>query len=158
VRAAIYSIIGGAAVEGARVLDLYAGTGALGIEALSRGAEWTDFVESQQERCRDIRASLKELGLQSQGRVYCARVERSLGMVDGPYDLVLADPPYVMDRWDDLMGRLAGAGLLRDGALVVVEHESRRGLAQGYGGLTRRTNRRYGDTSISIYSSGERDG
>ena len=63
VRAAIFSTIGHDAVDGTRVLDLYAGTGALGIEALSRGAAWADFVEVDTRRCQDIRETLRQMGL-----------------------------------------------------------------------------------------------
>ncbi|MCH7626588.1 MAG: RsmD family RNA methyltransferase, partial [Chloroflexi bacterium] len=79
VRGAMFSIIGRDAVEGARVLDLYAGTGALGIEALSRGAAWADFVESGRGRCREIRDRLRELGLDDRSRVYAGRTLKVLG-------------------------------------------------------------------------------
>ncbi len=158
VRGAIFSMIGLDTVEGARVLDLYAGTGALGIEALSRGASWTDFVEVHSGRCRGIRESLRELRLTEQGHVYRARVEKALDIVQGGYGLVLADPPYDLDPWESLMDRLSEGSLLNDGALVVVEHRHKRQLAEGYGRLVRLKSRRYGDTSISIFRAGATDG
>ena len=154
VRAAIFSIVGQAAVEGVRVLDLYAGTGALGIEALSRGASWTDFVEVNAGRCNDIRSSLREMGMAERSRVYRARVERVLDTVDGGYGLVLIDPPYDLDPWTHLMPRLDSERLLASGAHVIAEHSYKQQLDARYGGLDCITTRRHGDTSISIYRAG----
>ena len=154
VRAAIFSMIGSEAVEGARVLDLYAGTGALGIEALSRGGSWADFVEAHAGLCRDIRHSLAELGFTEQSRVLRSKVEKSIDTLEGGYDLVLIDPPYDSDPWERLMGRLENERLLNENALVVVEHRHDSRLADEYGQLARRTDRRHGDTSISIYQAG----
>ena len=92
VRAALFSILGAEAVEGARVLDLFAGTGALGMEALSRGAVRADFVEVHGGSCREIRRSLDELGLGETGRVRRGAVPRALDGLEGGYDLILAGP------------------------------------------------------------------
>ena len=158
VRAAIFSIIGETAVKGARVLDLYAGTGALGMEALSRGACLADFVESHPGLCQDIRESLRELGLADQGHVYRGTVEKVLGRLGEGYGLVFADPPYDEDPWGCLMERLGGGGLLNEGAIVVAEHRRGRLLAEAYGRLGRIADRRYGDTLVSIYEAGAADG
>ena len=141
-------------MHGARVLDLYAGTGALGIEALSRGALSVDFVESHQGRCLDIRKSLSELGLAQEGRVHRGKVEKVFDRLGQGYDLVFADPPYDQDPWDGLMSMLTGSQVLSEGGLVVAEHRRERRLAEAYGRLARVTQRRYGDTLISIYETG----
>ena len=104
-----------------------------------------------------MRRSLVELGLADAARVYCSRVEKALDMVEGPYDLVLADPPYELDPWAEVMERLDGRRLLREGALVMAEHGRRRELDLAYEGMVRVTSRRYGDTSISIYKATSRD-
>ena len=157
-RAAIFSIIGREAIEDIRVLDLYAGTGALGIEALSRGAAQVDFVEVHHVRCREIRENLRAMGLADHGRVYRAKVERALSTLPGGYGLVLIDPPYDLDPWDLLMDRLNSGQLLKEFALVVAEHHYKRHLAERYGRLGRVTSRRHGDTSISIYKAEALDG
>ena len=157
VRAAIFSIIGRDAVEGARVLDLYAGTGALGIEALSRGASWSDFVEVDPRRCQEIRESLRQMGLTDRGHVYRARVEKPWHRLGDGYDLVLVDPPYDLDPWEILMARLDGDQILKQGALVVAEHHHKRQLAGRYGRLVQIKHRRHGDTSMSIYRAGAID-
>jgi 16S rRNA (guanine966-N2)-methyltransferase len=158
VRSAIFSILGQDAAEGARVLDLYAGTGALGLEALSRGAAQADFVEASARRCQQIREHLRELSLAEKGKVYAGRVERVLASLSGGYDLVLADPPYEMDSWDSLMALLNEGGLLNEDCFVVVEHRHDTELAGEYGKLFLVTRRRYGDTAVSIYRSGAGDG
>ena len=151
VRAAVFSMIGPEAVESARVLDLYAGTGALGIEALSRGAGSVDFVESDAGRCREIRANLETLGLAKLGEVHVGRVEKALARLGGPFGLVLLDPPYDADPWDGVMTQLAREGKLERESMVVAEHSSRFDLAPAYGSLVRARNRNYGDTSVSVY-------
>ena len=154
VRGAIFSILGRDAVEGRRVLDLYAGTGALGVEALSRGAAWADFVESNRRRCRRLERNLRELALDERSRVICGRAERTLGGMSGEYDLVLADPPYDARPWPTLFALLGEHGLLAPDGVVVAEHRSNAPMADGYDGLTLMDNRRYGDTSIAFYTSG----
>ena len=150
----MFSMIGPRAVESTGVLDLYAGTGALGIEALSRGAGSVDFVESDAGRCRDIRANLEALGLAELGKVHVGRVEKALARVEGSFGLVLIDPPYDTDPWDGVMTQLDEGGTLKQEAIVVAEHSSRLELAPAYGRLTRARSRRYGDTSVSVYSLG----
>ena len=165
VRAAIFSMLGPDAVEGARALDLYAGTGALGLEALSRDAAWVDFVESDAVRAQQIRESLRELGLSERAKVYRVKVERLTATLEGGYDLVFADPPYEASPWDDLMTVLVERRILNENALVVAEHSHRLALAVEYGksdsagpGLTVWKDRRYGDTAVTIYRFGESDG
>ena len=145
-------------MDGAQVLDLYAGTGALGIEALSRGALSVDFVESHPGRCQAIRQSLSELGMAQKGHVHKGKVEKAFGRLGQGYDLVFSDPPYDQDPWNSLMSMLAGNQMLREGGLVVAEHRRERQLAEAYGRLARVTGRRYGDTLISIYEAGAAHG
>ncbi|MBM3932754.1 MAG: 16S rRNA (guanine(966)-N(2))-methyltransferase RsmD [SAR202 cluster bacterium] len=151
VRAAVFSIVGNGAVEGKRVLDLYAGTGALGIEALSRGAAQADFVESHAGRCEALSQSLRDLRLADRAKVHKAKAERAVESLEGKYGLVFADPPYELDPWEAVLGSLGSGRLLDDDAIVVAEHRHNRELAERYGRLTRTTSRRYGDTSVSIY-------
>ena len=157
VRSAIFSILGAEAVEGARALDLYAGTGALGIEALSRGAEYVDFVEANGRRSRELLDSLKALGLADKATVHTGQVERVLGSLGGGYRLVFADPPYALDPWESLMAALNANGLLEEECVVVLEHGRDTEPIDAYGRLELVTRRRYGDTSISIYRAGATD-
>ncbi len=158
VRGAIFSIVGPDAVEGVRVLDLYAGTGALGIEALRRGAARADFIESGAGRCREIRDRLRELGLDDRSRVYAGRTLRVLGTLSIAYDLVFADPPYELDEWESVMCLLDARGLVNERGQVVAEYRGGTKLAEGYGALRLTTSRRYGDTAVSIYIPGDING
>ncbi len=150
VREALFSILG-SAVPGARVLDLYAGSGALGIEALSRGAASATFVERAPAALRVLRANLAALGAEAE--VVGADVLRHLRTASGAghqYDLILLDPPY---RDAARLGReltVALAGVPAPGALVVTESDRRAPLALD---LPLDDERRYGDTLIRIHAA-----
>ena len=155
VRGAIFSILGVDAVQGVRALDLYAGSGALGLEALSRGAASVDFVEADARRCSHIRDALSAMELSERGRVHNGRVERIVDSLQGGYGLVFADPPYALDDWQRVMTALTRPGMLSDEGLVVAEHRHDTAMADGFGRLSLLTRRRYGDTAISIYETAE---
>ncbi|MDP7579005.1 MAG: 16S rRNA (guanine(966)-N(2))-methyltransferase RsmD [SAR202 cluster bacterium] len=158
VRSAIFSIVGADKINGSKVLDLFAGTGAMGIEALSRGASWADFIESDGLRCRQLREVTRELGLNDVTRVFKKNAIQALEIITGSYDLVFIDPPYQSNPWENLMSRLGNTLSLNVDSLVIAEHRYDRELLQTYGRLTRAENRRYGDTSISIYINGVQNG
>jgi 16S rRNA (guanine(966)-N(2))-methyltransferase RsmD len=136
-------------VEGGRVLDLYAGSGAMGLEALSRGAERAVFVESDPDAARAIERNLDKL------RLTGARVVRHdavTGLAQEAnagrkYDLVLADPPYAMTNYDSLSRYLPGV-LAEDGLLVF---ESAARTEPELPGLAVRTSRKYGSTRITVF-------
>ena len=154
VRSAIFSLIGPESVNGARVLDLYAGTGALGIEALNRGAATAEFVESDPTRCQDIRRAVEDLGLADRSRITRGKVERVLRAINERFDLILADPPYRIDPWDALMASLEERETLEEGAIIVAEHAKTYEMADNYGDLNIWKRRRYGDTAVSIFRHG----
>jgi 16S rRNA (guanine966-N2)-methyltransferase len=157
VREALFSALG--SVTGARVLDLYAGTGALGIEALSRGASRAVFVESARPAIAALRENLGALDLLSSTRVVAqpaaraiaAIVASAVGGAEGPFDLVFADPPYAaLADVPPLAESLVASGALASGARFVLEHASR-DAAPDLGALTPRPTRTYGDTAVTIY-------
>ena len=94
VRGALFNILTPLGIEDALVMDLFAGTGSLGIEALSRGALHTDFVESSSQQCSDILGSLNATKLTQKAKIWHTTVEKALEQMRGKYDLVLMDPPY----------------------------------------------------------------
>ena len=151
VREALFSALGD--VSGARALDLYAGTGALGIEALSRGAAHATFVESARPALAALRANLGALGLASSTRVVALPVARAAAALPGPFDLVFADPPYAALA-EVPVALTALAAAIAPGARVVVEHASR-DPAPEIAGLTPRPSRAYGDTTVTIYDCDE---
>jgi 16S rRNA (guanine966-N2)-methyltransferase len=157
VREALFSMLG--SVDGASVLDVFAGTGALGIEALSRGAAHATFVESGAPALRVLRRNVDALGLQGETTVVPLRVERALSSSlwgDHPFDLVFMDPPYAEIRGGVFAKGLAkavGQGLapaLLPGARLVLEHTSSE-APPSIPGLEVDGTRTYGDTSLSFY-------
>jgi 16S rRNA (guanine966-N2)-methyltransferase len=139
-------------VQGARVLDLFAGTGALGIEALSRGAGSAVLVEQAAPAVAVIRANLEALDLDEKVKVRRTRVETYLRTQrDGPFDLVLVDPPYgaPVGLVAGLLGRLARSALA-PGAVVVVEAAARAEAPPWPPGLEPEPPRRYGDTALHL--------
>ena len=150
VREALFEVLGGV-VEGARVLDLYAGTGAIGIEALSRGAAWCDFVESDPKAQAVIRENLTRTALLDVSKVYPVTVARALSRLRGPYDLVVADPPYEYDRAESELVQVVTGGLLAEDGILAVEHSQRKPWPQTLGGRTQLASRRYGDTRVTFY-------
>lgn len=151
VRHAIFSLLENRAAEWNRVLDLYAGSGALGIEALSRGAEWVDFVDQRKSCCDIIRANLEKIGERDRAHVYCCSVSKAVSFLVDRYDIVFMDPPYSDSSVGVALAGLAGSGLLGENATVVLCHANRFAIDQGYDGLHLVTQRRHGDTHISIY-------
>lgn len=146
VREALFDILMGH-IEGARVLDLYAGTGALGIEALSRGAASAELVEADREAQALIAENLQRTGLN--GRLCRGKVEKVLDQLAGDYHLILADPPYADLTITSLLPRLAER--LCEGGLIVLEHASRVPLPEDVTGLRLWKRRRHGDTTLSMY-------
>ncbi len=151
VRGAIFDALASSDVDLSRVLDLYAGSGALGIEALSRGAQFAEFVEQDRGACAIIRENLARAGLQDRGRVHCLPVERALDRLEGPYSLVLVDPPYEDEGALKMVGRLAESPLVEEGSTLVLEHSWRRLPADRWGPLVLVSRKRHGDTGVSIY-------
>jgi 16S rRNA (guanine966-N2)-methyltransferase len=157
VREAIFARLG--ALDGARVLDLYAGTGALGIEAISRGAASVVFVERARASLEVLERNLASLGLAQRARVLrrdAAAALAALGQAAERFDLVLLDPPYEMGEEERALCALVSAGVLAPGAVVVVERSRRHALAS-IAGLVLEDERRYGDTVVSRLCAAEHD-
>jgi 16S rRNA (guanine966-N2)-methyltransferase len=145
VREAAFNLIG--PVDDASVLDLFAGSGAMGLEALSRGAARVSFVEADRSACRTISGNLEKLGLTG-ARVTCADAIWTLRQETGMYDLVLVDPPY--ERWTELEPKLAEhlPRVLAPDGLLVVETGSR---VEPSLPLPIRTSRRYGSARLTLF-------
>jgi 16S rRNA (guanine966-N2)-methyltransferase len=139
---------------GLRVADLFAGSGALGIEALSRGAARADFVESDRDARRVLDDNLLLLGLLDRGIVWPLELPRGLTRLADivrDADLVLLDPPYGGELARATLAALGAAGAVRVGARVVVEHHHRDELPERAGALGRVRQRKYGETMVSTY-------
>jgi 16S rRNA (guanine966-N2)-methyltransferase len=151
VRKAIFSILENTAPRWCRVLDLYAGSGALGIEALSRKAEWVDFVDQRQKCCITIKYNLERAGLSSRAHIYCCSARKAISFLNNDYDVILIDPPYSDRSIPNLLTTLTSSKLIAGNSTIVVCHANRFPLSPTYNGLNLIKQRHYGDTFISIY-------
>lgn len=152
VKEALFSTLG-ARVPGSRVLDLYAGSGALGIEALSRGAEHATFVERSRPAAEILRANLAGTGFEARAAVLVRSVEEVLeGAPPESFDLVFADPPYALGVPRPVLKHLHDQGWLSDNATVVLEVAWRQEQIEVPAGYLIRDTRRYGDSKL-VYLS-----
>jgi 16S rRNA (guanine966-N2)-methyltransferase len=156
-REALFSMLESAGADNAEVLDLYAGTGALGVEALSRGAERATFVESDARACAVIRENLMRTGLAEQANVVRGRVGRWRPPEGARYTIVLADPPYddAAAAWIAIERSVEGA--LAPHAILVVEHSARSLPPSAVAGLPLWRDRRQGEGAVAIYRAKSED-
>jgi 16S rRNA (guanine(966)-N(2))-methyltransferase RsmD len=141
-------------LSGRRALDLFAGTGSLSLEALSRGAGEAVLVESSPRAVRLIRENLRSLGFQRRARVRQApalRALRVLSRAEERFDLVFLDPPYEKGWVEKVLTILGGADLVREGGIVAAEHSRREPVREGYGSLRLERQKRYGETLLSFF-------
>jgi 16S rRNA (guanine966-N2)-methyltransferase len=124
VKEALFSILS-ARIDGARILDLFAGTGALGFEALSRGAAAATFVEAHHKTADALRSAAHALGLGERAQVLAVPAERAARIVEGRFDIVFADPPYASAFPAGAFATLRERGAIDAASVVVYEHSSR---------------------------------
>ncbi len=156
VRGSMFSILENMADDWSRVLDIFAGSGALGIEALSRGADWADFVESEPKCCAIIKENLEKTRLSSQSRVYCCDAFKALSILDKEYNIILLDPPYANTSTGEFITQLAQSRLVGDRTTVVATHSSRIPLQPSYAALAMVKEQRHGDSCVSFYHKEDR--
>jgi 16S rRNA (guanine966-N2)-methyltransferase len=145
-----------AALAWPRVLDLFAGSGGLGIEALSRGAQRADFVEQDREAARIIAANLRATGVDDRARIHQSPVTLALRGVATPVDLVFADPPYeASEAREEAAAALGSPGFLLPSSVVILEQSWSTEPPPALGALPLASTRRHGRTRISLYASGD---
>ena len=149
-------------IEGAAFADLYAGSGAVGIEALSRGAAHVAFVERAPAALKALRGNLERLGIDSGFLIHAGSVGAFLRKAPeshpkpGPQEVVFLDPPYdAVDEYEATLGLLGGtaATLLAPGAILIAEHRRKEPLEQRYGCLERTRQLEQGDAALSFYAA-----
>ena len=141
-------------LEGARVLDLFSGSGSLALEALSRGAATAVLVERGGKACETIRRNVKELGLSRRAEVVERDVFSALGKLvhrGESFDVVFADPPYRSSEPDKLLVFLGNETLVAEGGLVVVEHHHKREFRDRYGALEKHRLLKAGESCLTLY-------
>lgn len=145
VKESLFQILSGKIV-GARVLDLFCGSGALGLESLSRGAAEAVFNDSSRESLALLRKNLTALG--ERGAVYNLDYRACLARVEGTYDLIFCDPPYAEDFLREILALVKTRGLLRENGFVVYESEREQPDAEGW---EKADERKYGRTRVVLW-------
>jgi len=152
VKQALFNILG-EQVSGAVFLDLYAGTGGIGIEALSRGASRAVLVDDSRKSLQDIRRNVEQAGCGDAAQVIAAKAESFIRKAAERFDIVFLDPPYTQEI-ERLLDLIAGSELLEPDAIVVAEHFKKQPSPESAGRLSLYREARYGDTVLAFYQSG----
>ena len=150
VKEAMFSIIH-FDIPGAKVLDLFGGTGQLGIEALSRGASAATFVDQSESACRLIRENLRRTKFENAGKVVRGDYMEYLSRCREQYDIILLDPPYAEVFLENALKRITEIDILRSGGIIVAERPLGKELPWDFEGYTRSKDYKYGQILLTLY-------
>lgn len=152
VKESLFNILSGH-MDGARVLDLFSGTGNLAIEAISRGAAWVDLIESHRKSLAIIRENLATLKIEDGYKVHPIDAFRYIKSYAGePYDVVFADPPFTQSWAHDLALAIGQAQVLKPEGVLVIEASSKERMDEEYPGLNRLDHRKFGDKNLNFFT------
>ena len=151
VKGAMFSILENMDIYWDDILDLYSGSGQLGIEALSRGAGFVDFVDHSPACCAIIKENLEKTRFTDSASVHCWTVDKAFSFFDKEYDIILIDPPYPDRSIDNIIEKLAETRLVGDHTVVVVTHSPHFPLKEQYLSLDMIRENRHGDSCISLF-------
>jgi 16S rRNA (guanine966-N2)-methyltransferase len=157
VREALFDILRGE-LEGSSFLDLYAGSGTIGIEAASRGAGRIVFVEMVRFRTKAIQEDIEKIGCRDRAEIYCEQAETFLKRISGSgeqYDIIFADPPYDSGEIEKILPLIEEYGILDARGVIVCEHSKKKKVPEKMGTLACRRQYRYGDTMLALYRKEE---
>lgn len=157
IKGALFNALDSLGVQPERVLDLYAGTGNIGIEALSRGATHADFVDQGRDQVATIRANLETTGFTRAAQVHQMSVRTFIQGRHGNYDFVIMDPPYADPDILEVLGAIGSSPLVQSRSIIVIGHWPRLDLPDQLGRLECLRNRCHGDSCFSIYEVVEAD-
>lgn len=150
VKEALFSIIN-FEIPNARVLDLFGGTGQLGIEALSRGAKSATFVDAGDAACKLIKENLRRTKLETAGKVVRSDYLDYLNRCREEYDIIFLDPPYAEVFLENSLKRITEIDILQSGGIIVAERPLGKDLPWDFPGYTRSKDYKYGKTLLTIY-------
>lgn len=150
VKEALFSIIQ-FDVPGTKVLDLFGGTGQLGIEALSRGAKSAVFVDAGEKACALIRENLRRCKMEKDGKVICSDYLQYLRNCTETFDIILLDPPYAEVFLENALKTLSEIDILQSGGIIITERPLGKELPWEFSGYTRSRDYKYGKTLITLY-------
>lgn len=148
---ALFSMFGPEGVAGLRVLDIFAGTGGFGLEALRRGAARVDLIERDARLCESLRQAVEKTDSAGTATVHRGDALKVLARLEGQFDVVFADPPYADNPFEAMTGLLVSRGLIASDGTVILESFRKMELPGELSGLTLTTKRTYGDAAVSIY-------
>ena len=152
-RETVFNILG-ARVQGAAFLDACAGLGAIGIEAISRGASEVYFVDQSRKACRIIRENLKSLEIEAGFKILEMDLIKALGLIDASFDLAYVDPPYEReDLYERTLERFGESSLLAPDGTLIIEHSKRKELPEFSGTLRRIRSLVQGDAALAFYTA-----
>jgi len=149
VKQALFNILGDR-LDGAAFLDLFAGTGGIGIEALSRGASRAVFIDDSRKSLDAVRHNIGQAGFGSRAQVIASKAESFIKKTEDRYDIIFLDPPYTQE-FGPLLELIAGSALLAPAAVVVAEHFKKQPSLERAGALTLYREAVYGDTVLAFY-------
>ena len=138
-------------IPGTRVLDLFGGTGQLGIEALSRGAKQAVFVDAGEDACKLMRENLKKVHAESDGKVIRSDYLAYLNTCRETFDIVFLDPPYAEVFLENALKKLTEIDILQSGGIIVAERPVGKELPWDFSGFTRSKDYKYGNTLLTLY-------
>ena len=150
VKQALFNILGDIVI-GSVFLDLYAGAGSIGIEALSRGAERVLFVDSSRVSLDAVKHNIGQMGFSDRAETVLSKTESFLKKPSGPYTIVFLDPPYA-EELQPLLEMIAGAGILDSHSIVIAEHFKKQPSPKTAGSLSLYREAQYGDTVLAFYT------
>ncbi len=150
VKEAVFSIIQ-FDLPGACVLDLFGGTGQLGIEALSRGAKNAVFVDEREDACKLIKENLKRTKLEDQGQVYRSDYSAFLKSTSKKFDIIFLDPPYAEVFLENSLNLITQIDILQSGGIIVTERPVEKALLWDFPGYIRSKDYKYGKTLITLF-------
>lgn len=150
VKEALFSIIN-FDIPGAKVLDLFGGTGQLGIEALSRGAQCAVFVDAREDACRTIKENLNRTKMEREGRVIRSDYRAYLDRCRENFDIIFLDPPYAESFLENSLKRITEIDILQSNGIIVTERPLGKELSWEFEGFSRSKDYKYGNTLLTIY-------
>lgn len=150
VKEALFSIVN-FDLPGANVLDLFAGTGQLGIEALSRGAKHAVFVDAREDACKIVRENLRRTKLENEAKVVRGDYLDYLRRCKEKYDIILLDPPYAEVFLENALKCITEIDILQSGGIIVTERPVEKELSLVFEGYTRSKDYKYGNTLLTLY-------
>lgn len=152
VRESVFNILGDR-IKDAVFIDLYAGTGAVGIEAMSRGAQTVYFVEASRKSAEAIEETLRGCGCRQRAKIINKKASDFVkgSLIEAKADIIFLDPPYHTGEMDEILPLLSDGRLLGDGGVVLAERLSKKRLPEEIGALRLKKSYRYGDTALSLY-------